>query len=98
VVGFVDEYIIGPTPPCSVSVGYFPPSANYERLEVFVKKFPIYRYQLYFSSTACSVELERNVCTTSIFEAVAGDPSKPVTPADREFLQILVSHERFCGT
>lgn len=54
----------GLTPFCSVSLGYFPPSSNYEDLEVFVKKFPIYKYQLYFASTASCAELERNVRTT----------------------------------
>jgi soluble epoxide hydrolase/lipid-phosphate phosphatase len=45
----------------SVSIGYFPPSQTYEPLEEFIKKFPIYKYQLYFGSPACTMELERNV-------------------------------------
>jgi len=63
-----------------------------------VKKFPIYKYQLYFASSACSVELERNVRTTSIPEAAYGDLFTPVNPSDREFLQICVSYGRFFGT
>ena len=55
------------TPPCSVGLGYFPPSSNFEKLEVFVKKFPIYKYQLYFASKGCVAELEKNVRTISIF-------------------------------
>ena len=50
----------------SVSIGYFPPSRSYEPLESLVKKFPTYKYQLYFSSPTCSMELERNVGTTSM--------------------------------
>ena len=65
---------------------------------MFVKKFPIYKYQLYFSSTACVGELERNVRTTSTFGTVGGGSLTPVNLADREFLQILVSYQRFFGT
>ena len=56
-----------------------------------MKKFPIYKYQLYFSSTACIGELERNVRTISIFEAVDGESFTQVTLADHKFLQIFVS-------
>jgi hypothetical protein len=31
-----------------------------------VKKFPIYKYQLYFASKGCVAELEQNVRKTSI--------------------------------
>ena len=90
--------VAGLTPLRSVSLGYFPPSSNYEKLEVFVKKFPIYKYQLYFSSTTCIGELERNVRITSTFGAVGGGSFTPVNLADREFLQILVSYQRLFGT
>lgn len=89
--------VAGLTSPCSVSLGYFPPSSNYEKLEVFVKKFPIYKYQLYFSSTACIGELERNVRTIFTLETVDGRSFTPVNLADHEFLQIFVPYQRFFG-
>ena len=63
-----------------------------------MKKFPIYKYQLYFSSTACIAELERNVRTTSSFEAVDGESFTPANHADHEFLQIFLSHKRLFGS
>jgi hypothetical protein len=98
VVGSFDGYVVGLTPPRSVSLGYFPPSSNYEQLEAFVKKFPMYKYQLYFASAACSAELERNVRTISIFETVDGDLLTPVDPADHKFLPIFISYKRFFGS
>ena len=51
-----------------------------------MKKFPIYKYQLYFASSACSVELERNVRTIPIPETVDGGLLTLVGHSDREFL------------
>ena len=92
--GLFSGRIVGLTLPCSVSLGYFPPSSNYKQLEAFVKKFPTYEYQLYFASTACSGELERNVRTTPISETDDCALFTQVDPADHEFLQICVSYER----
>ena len=95
--GWRFRWVAGLTSPGSISLGYFPPSSNYEKMEVFVKKFPIYKYQLYFSSTACVRELERNVRTTSTPKAVGGGSFTPVNLADHEFLQIFVSYQRLFG-
>ena len=63
-----------------------------------MKKFPIYKYQLYFSSTVCIGELERNVRTACTLGAVAGGSFTPVNLADHEFLPIFVSYQRIFGT
>jgi hypothetical protein len=98
VVDPFDRFVVGLTSLHSVSLGYFPPSSNYEQLGVFAKKFPIYRYQLYFASTTCSAELERNVRTVSMFETAKGSSLISADPADHEFLQIFVPYERFFGS
>lgn len=48
-----------------------------------MKKFPIYKYQLYFASKGCVAELENNVRKTSIFGRVA------VIRSHRESIQIV---------
>lgn len=97
VSGWFFRWVLGLTPG-SVSLGYFPPSSNYERLEAFVKKFPIYKYQLYFASPACIVELDRNVHIVLIFETVHNDLLTPVNSAGHEFLQIFIPFERIFGS
>lgn len=90
--------VLGLIPPSSVSIGYFPPSSNYEQLEAFVKKFPIYKYQLYFSDPTCIAELDRNVRTIPIFKPVDDGLFTQVSSADHEFLQIFIPHECLFGT
>lgn len=63
-----------------------------------MRKFPIYKYQLYFASAACTAELERNVRTPSIPETADGDLFTPTGRIDRELLQIFVSYKRLFGT
>ncbi|KAF9645124.1 alpha/beta-hydrolase [Thelephora ganbajun] len=90
VVGSYNGFEVVLIPPSSVSLGYFPPSSNYEDLDVFVKRFPIYKYQLYFASTGSSAELERNVRTIPTLEMADGDRLTPANSLDRELLQIFI--------
>lgn len=71
--GFARVCAFDLTPSCSLSIGYFPPIPTYEPLEAYIKKFPIYKYQLYFGNPACTMELEKNVRTVSILEISGGD-------------------------
>ena len=64
---------------------------------MFVKKFPIYKYQLYFATTACVGELEGNVRTSFTPETADGYLFTPMNRVDHELLQILVSYQRFFG-